>query len=233
MSAFLTHIINRHAQVENMVQPRPRSLFEPPPAAPPISEPLLPSTDEPLPRVDQTDPATNQTAATPPDPGQPPKTKPRPAGPDKVPPVKGQPPAKREYPRTTTSSLPHRKQVWQGSPEPPRPPVPVEAMSTVQKVRELSGKTPGKPEKPRRIAATGKGPLQAENPHEKTFSPKRIEPAGAPEPLPQPDALPTVKIHIGRIEIRAVQEKSEKPHRTTGTPKPKMSLDQFLKDREG
>lgn len=43
----------------------------------------------------------------------------------------------------------------------------------------------------------------------------------------------TIKIHIGRIDIKAVKQNSTKTKQTQNANKPGMSLEQFLKKREG
>ena len=49
----------------------------------------------------------------------------------------------------------------------------------------------------------------------------------------EPTSLPNVKIHIGRIEVKATPQKNKPaPTRKARTaPKPKLSLEQYLKDR--
>lgn len=48
---------------------------------------------------------------------------------------------------------------------------------------------------------------------------------------PQTTKLPVVKIHIGRIEIKAVKENPQQQRKAPDRPKPAMSLDQYLKER--
>ncbi len=43
--------------------------------------------------------------------------------------------------------------------------------------------------------------------------------------------LPVVKIHIGRIEIKAIKENPQQQRKAPERPKPAMSLDQYLKER--
>lgn len=45
--------------------------------------------------------------------------------------------------------------------------------------------------------------------------------------------VPTVKIHIGRIEIKAVQAAAPPPQRNTPAPKAALSLEDYLKARKG
>lgn len=49
-----------------------------------------------------------------------------------------------------------------------------------------------------------------------------------------PSATPTIKVTIGRIDVRAVMQKAEStPVRRVVSPKPKLSLDDYLKQRSG
>lgn len=49
-----------------------------------------------------------------------------------------------------------------------------------------------------------------------------------------PSATPTIKVTIGRIDVRAVTQKAEStPVRRVVPPKPKLSLDDYLKQRSG
>jgi hypothetical protein len=117
-------------------------------------------------------------------------------------------------------------------PEPQSLVTQVQETPAVQKVRELSAKPPEQAARPRRNAPPKQGLLNEASAH-KALAPERKGPDKSPPTPPRQEAPTTVKIHIGRIEIKAVQAKPEKAVRKPGTPKPKMSLDQFLKDREG
>jgi hypothetical protein len=43
--------------------------------------------------------------------------------------------------------------------------------------------------------------------------------------------VPTVHISVGRIEVRAVSQPAQPPARTPSTPRPKLSLDEYLRQR--
>ncbi len=44
---------------------------------------------------------------------------------------------------------------------------------------------------------------------------------------------PTIKVTIGRIDVRAVMQQAPSPQRRTAPPKPKLKLDDYLKQRNG
>jgi hypothetical protein len=47
-----------------------------------------------------------------------------------------------------------------------------------------------------------------------------------------PEAAPTIKVTIGRIEVKAVQPPAPAVRERPGPPKPLLSLDEFLKTKK-
>lgn len=84
---------------------------------------------------------------------------------------------------------------------------------------------------PMQITRSGKPAQVIEDPHEISL----IEPAAPMSPIPvaTQGTTPTIKITIGRVDVRAVMPPSPAPRPTPARSGPSLSLEDYLKQREG